>query len=246
MKPYTQRSINDRLATANRATTNALKAGPIAILKENGYTVAKINAGRALYTTADAAVTAALNALADQQHATQFAGTCEKAARGVFQDFAQTARAVFVQDKAALAKLGLNKAMPRKRADLVKAAEVLFKAENYTPEMKAALLEVGWDDPEYSEARAKIAEYDTALNDQATAKSDAQKSKVAQKKALKTMDDWMAKFLKICRVVFKGENAQFLESFDVTARTAPTKKQRDGRRKAAVTRATKKLLNKAA
>lgn len=246
MKTYIQRSINDRLATANRATTNALKIGPLTILKDNGYTAAKINAGRTLYTAADAGVTAALNAAGDQQLSTQFVGKCEQAARGVFQDFSKTARAVFVKDKAALAKLGLNQPMPRKRADFVKAADVLFKTGNYTPEMTAALLELGWDSPEYSAARGKIAEYDAALNDQADAKSEAQKSSVAQKKALRTMDDWMAKFIKICRVVFKDEQAQFLESFNVTARTAPTKKQRAGRRKAAATRAAKKALKKAA
>ena len=246
MKPYTQRSINDRLATANRATTNALKTGPLAILKDNGYTAAKINAGRTLYTAADAAVTLAFDHGADQKASTVFAKQCEQAARGVFQDFAQTARAVFVKDKAALGKLGLNKAMPGKRADFVKAANLLFNASSYTQEMTAALIEVGWDSPEYSLARSKIAEYDTALNDQAVAKSEAQKSGGKQKKALKAMDDWMAKFIKIGRVVFKDENAQFLESFDVTARTAPTKKQREGRRKAALTRAGKKLMKKAA
>jgi hypothetical protein len=136
---------------------------------------------------------------------------------------------VFVSDEAALAKLGLDKAMPGRRADFIKTANLLFNTSSYTPEMTAALLEVGWDNPEYSEARGKIAEYDTALSNQATAKSNAQKAKVAQKKALKAMDDWMAKFINICRVVFKDENAQFLESFEVTARTAPTKKQREGR-----------------
>ena len=246
MKTYSERSINDRLATANRATTNALKTGPLTILKENGYTAAKINAGRALYNTADAAVTKAFDERADQKATTMFVGKCKKTAHGAFQDFAQTARAVFVDDDAALAKLGLDKAMPGKRADFIKAANLLFKTSSYTPAMTTALLEVGWDSPEYSLARSKIAEYDTALNDQATAKSNAQKSKVTQKKALKTMDAWMAKFIKIGRVVFKDENAQFLESFDVTARTAPTKKQREGRRKAALTRAGKKLMKKAA
>ena len=211
----TRPSPSDRrlvLATANRATTNALKTGPLAILKDNGYTAAKINAGRTLYTAADAAVTLAFDHGADQKASTVFAKQCEQAARGVFQDFAQTARAVFVKDKAALGKLGLNKAMPGKRADFVKAANLLFNASSYTQEMTAALIEVGWDSPEYSLARSKIAEYDAALNDQAVAKSEAQKSGGKQKKALKLMDDWMAKFIKIGRVVFKDENAQFLES----------------------------------
>lgn len=246
MKPYMQRTIVQRLDTAKRATKSALKPGPLAILKENGYTAAKINAGRVLYTTADEAVSAALDALSDQQNATQFVGMCEKAARGTFQDFAKTARAVFVKDKSALAKLGLNKPMPEVREDFLKAADVLFKTDNYTPEMAAALLEVGWDSPDYSLARSKIAEFDTAMGDQLQAISDAQKATGAQTKALKAMDEWMAKFIKICRVVFKDEQAQFLESFKVTVRTAPTKKQRDGRKKAAATRAGKKLMKKAA
>ena len=239
MKSFSQRRVNDRLETVRVATLNAAKPAMQATLKPSGYGPAKITAGNGLYNTAAGAVGDSAVKLGEQKIATQSVEAAAKVVSHRYQGLATVARALYLDDEGTLTLLSLDNPMPSARVELKAAATKLFNTTAYTPAMRAAFAEHNWDSANLSEARGKISELNTALENQAEAKSGYQQAKEAEAAALKVMDQWMARFIKIAREAF-AENKQALEQLKIVARSGPTKAQRAGRRKAAETRRAKK------
>jgi hypothetical protein len=246
MKSYRQRSIPQRLETARVALNNATTVSDVTgKLGEHGYPAAKIAQGKALYGAAALNVSDTTARLGAQKAATQHVNACYTTVGRAYQALAKTARALFHKDAGALGILGLTGHMPIERARLLMAATTLFNTTKYTPEMRAALAEHGYTDAKLSVERGKIGGLQFAAEVQSQTRAAYQQARETQAAALKAMDDWMARFLKIARVAFAG-NPQALEQLGVIVRSRPTKAQIQGRRKAAATRLAKKTVKLAA
>ncbi|MBI5953667.1 MAG: hypothetical protein HY865_18590 [Chloroflexi bacterium] len=216
-----RQGIAQRLNAAQLAIVNSLSDLEIKELVGSfGYTVARLEAGRALYEAALAAVNAGTAASGGQQASTQALAQAEKSARDAYQSLAQVARAVFGRDKAQLAALGLSGSVPKDTAGFVAAAYTLF--DNVRT---MQLAEYGYDVERLESERAKIAAYDESNLQQESAKGAAQQATREQDSALQALDDWTAQYLKIAKVALRGKK-QLLEKIGVAARTSKTAAQR--------------------
>jgi hypothetical protein len=230
-----RQGIAQRLNAAQLAIVNSLSDLEIKELVGSfGYTTAKLEAGRALYDAAQAAVNAGAAAAGDQQASTQALAQAEKFARDAYQSLAKVARAVFGRDKAQLTALGLGGTMPKDTAGFVSAAYTLFDNARTMP-----LAEYGYDLEKLESERAKVAAYDESNLQQESAKGAAQQTTREQDSALQALDDWTAQYLKIAKVALRGKK-QLLEKIGVAARTSKTAAQRAAPKKSAATRTAKK------
>jgi predicted pyridoxine 5'-phosphate oxidase superfamily flavin-nucleotide-binding protein len=232
-KPKT--TAAQQLNAAQLAISNSLADPEIkAAVAQFGYTTAKLNAGKALYDKALAAVNAQKSGKGDQKTATADLKAAEKEARDAYQAAAKVARATL--DRDGLATLGLTGKVPRDIAGFIQAGYTLFDnaAES------GLLAEFGYDAERIAAERGKLEALDTANQAQKMAKGAAQQASQDQEAALAKMSEWVAQYLKIAKVALRGKK-QLLEKIGVTARTTKTAAQKAAPAKAAATRAAKKV-----
>lgn len=238
MKSYKQRPISERIQTVRKATTTALaRPAVLTELSKKQYNAAALNAAKSLADTADSKIIITTAHRGDQIVATEHVSDCEKAARLTASLFARLARALFSDEPELLAILGLDQAVPKRRADFILTAKQMFNSSHGNSEITNRLSANEWTSSELSQARSKVSELEAALATQGQCKTDWQEASDQQRTSIKAMDVWMAKFIKIARVVFADKKQQ-LEQLGVVGRTALTKKQR-------AARATKKAQSKA-
>jgi hypothetical protein len=152
------------------------------------------------------------------------------------------ARAIFQDQPAHLAALGLDKAMPRGMDAFALSAHTLFNAGEYTDPIRDALEENGYDSTKLSPEGAKIAAFKDAREAQSTCIGNAQNAKSEQRNALKALRVWSMAFRKIARVALK-DKPELLEVLGILHRSVKTKAQRSAPAKSAATRAKNKALN---
>jgi predicted pyridoxine 5'-phosphate oxidase superfamily flavin-nucleotide-binding protein len=223
-----------QLNAAQLAITNSLADPEIkAAVAQYGYTTTKLNAGKALYEAALAAVNLQKTGKGDQKVATAALKAAEKEARDAYQAAAKVARAALPAEE--LATLGLAGKEPRDIAGFLQAAYTLF--DNAAD--SGLLVDFGYDDERIGAERDKIEALDAANQAQELAKGAAQQATQDQDAALAKMNEWVAQYLKIAKVALRGKK-QLLEKIGVTARTTKTAAQRAAPKKAAATRAAKK------
>lgn len=234
-----KRSIADRLNAAQVAIQNTLADAEIqAAVAAYGYSLEKVKAGKSVYDQAVAVVNAQISAVGAQQEATASVETAKKAAYVAYQSLAKVARAVFVQDKAKLSRLGLTGAMPKATAGFLTAAYALFD-NAMTPELQSLLANYGYDEARLQGERALIAAYDAANRQQEQAKGTAQQATRDQDAALKALDLWYNQYIKIARVALRDKK-ELLEKLGIRSLSVKTAAQRGATIKAAATREAKK------
>ena len=234
MPPRPKQSTAQQLNAAQLAITNSLADPEIkAAVAQYGYTTAKLNAGKALYDIALAAVNAQKTGKGEQKVATADLKAAEKEARDAYQAAAKVARAALPAEE--LAKLGLTGKEPRDIAGFLQAAYTLF--DNAAD--SGSLVDFGYDDERIAAERDKIEALDATNQRQEMAKGASQQATQDQDAALAKLNDWVAQYLKIAKVALRGKK-QLLEKIGVTARTSKTAAQRAAPKKAAATRAAKK------
>jgi len=232
--------ISGQLNAAKTAIVNTLADQEIlTLVAGNGYTVEKMNEGKALYDKAQNDVNVQIAAAGAQYQATALLKIAEVEAHDAYQAIAKVARAIFVNDSARLAELGLTGKMPRATADFTTAGYAVFDNALKIPEIKSALNTCGYDEAKLQSERAKIEAYDRADKAQEAAKGTAQQATVDQDNALAEMNAWVAKYIKIAKVALRKKK-QLLEKIGIRARTSKTAAQRGASKKAAATRAAKK------
>jgi len=204
-----KRSIAKRLNRAQVATSNTLADTEILNrATEYGFDETKMQAGLALFQTAQGAVNVRKLAQGDQQQATVHVLEAQTEAQGAYQKLAKVARAVL--NKGELAALGLVGEMPRATAGFLAAGYALF--DNAASQPKLA--EYGYDVDRLAAGRAKIEAYDQANQAQEAAKGAAQQATQDQHAALDALDDWLARFIKIARVAL-ADKPQLLEKLGI-------------------------------
>lgn len=233
-------SISEQLNAAQVAITNTLNDPEIlGLVGKFGYTQEKLMEGKALYDAAVNAVNYQIKSAGAQYQATEELKRAEKIAREAYQNLAKVARAVFVNDKARLAQLGITGPMPYRTADFIMKGYMIFDNALSIDEIKSALAHFGYDEKKLMLERQKIVDYDQANNKQEAAKGDAQQATKDQEAALKNLNNWLSQYIKIARVALK-DNKQLLEKIGVQVYSSKTDAQRAGVKKAAETRKKKK------
>ena len=234
-------SIGTQLKQSQTAINNALKIPEIkAAMLPYGYTVARLNAGKALYVAASDKLDDSASADGAQSEAGQEVRTAFKEARMAFQGLAKLARVVFVKQTGPLTALGLNRPMPRRMDDFAVAALVLFNYENYTQAMKDALEAKSYGSSQISAARGKLAALGVAREVHADLWGEAEQATADQNEALKELHDWYMEFRKLARLAFK-DKPRFLNRLGIPYRVTKSKAQRAAPAKAKATRTAKKL-----
>ena len=235
----TKSTIASQLNSAQVAIHNTLAdAGILTAVAAYGYSVEKINAGKGVYDRAVAAVNAQIAATGAQRETTAAMESARKEAYAAYQSFAKVARAIFVQDKARLIRLGLTGAMPKSTAGFLTAASALFENAS-APEVQSLLANYGYDSARLQGERALISAYETADRNQEQAKGAAQQATRDQEAALKELDLWTGQYIKIARVALRDKK-ELLEKLGVRALSGKTAAQRGATARAAATREAKK------
>lgn len=234
-----KQTIAQQLTSGHLLIQNSISDEEIAsLVSAFGYNTANLANGLELHTEAVAAVEEQQKKAGAQRTATQAFDEAEKTAHDAYQALAKVARAVYMQDPAQLTTLGLTGAMPKDTAGFLAAAYTLF--DNAAP--LEALAFYGYDEVKLPAERLKIAAYDTANQNQELAKGAAQQATAEQDAALEALNEWTAQYRKIAKVALRGQK-QLLEKIGIAARTSLTQAQREGKAKAALTRASKKAGN---
>jgi len=231
----TKTTIAGRLNSAQVAIHNTLADAEIqAAVAAYGYSVEKINAGKAIYERAVAAVNAQIAAAGAQRDTTAGAAATRKAAYAAYQSLNKVARAVFAQDKTKLTMLGLTGAMPKSVSGFLIAAYALFENANH-PDIQAQLAGFGYDSAKLQSERALIAAYEAANRSQEQSKGAAQQATRDQDAALQELKTWYQQYIKIARVALQGKK-ELLEKLGIRMLSGKTPAQRGAAAKAAATR----------
>ncbi|MCX7871551.1 MAG: hypothetical protein N2485_08335, partial [bacterium] len=163
----------------------------------------------------------------------------EKKAKEAYQNLAKVARAIFINDKARLSQLGIEGKMPTRTADFILKGYTIFNNAMSIDEIRTALAHFGYDDKKLKEEKQKIVEFEKANNKQEAAKGEAQQATKDQEAALKNLSSWLSQYIKIARVALKDQK-QLLEKIGVGVYSSKTAAQRQGQKKASLTKKTKK------
>jgi len=235
----TKTTIASQLNSAQVAINNTLADAEIqAAVAAYGYSVDRINAGKAIYEQAVAAVNAQIAATGAQRDTTASAAIARQAAQAAYQSLAKVARAIFAQDRTKLTTLGLTGAMPKSVSGFLTAAYALFENANQ-PDMQAQLASYGYDNAKLQSERALIAAFEAANRSQDQSKGAAQQATRDQDAALKALKLWHQQYLKIARVALQGKK-ELLEKLGIRMLSVKTAAQRGAAAKAAATREAKK------
>lgn len=240
MSTKSRNSISEQLNFANVALNNSINDPEILNLVSNfGYTKEKLEEGLNLYKAAVDIVNTRTRLAGAQYQATEELKVKEKLAREAYQNLAKVARAVFKQDQARLAQLGIVGEMPKKIAEFIARGYTVFDNALSIDEIKTALSHFGYDEAKLTEERQKIVDFDLANQRQEAAKGEVQQASKNQEKALKEMNEWVAQYIKIARVALKDKK-QLMEKIGVRVYSSKTPAQRQAPKKASATRKAKK------
>ena len=233
-------TIAKQLVSAQTAIFNSLSDKKIqARLADYGYGPARLREGQKLYEAARLAVNAKASRAGGQQDNTAAFNQSFKAAKAAYQALAKVARAVWLHDKPRLAILGITGSMPASTAGFLAAAFTLFDNAASGSDAVGGLADYGYTKARLASERKKIEACEKADRDQEAAKGDAQDAARCQDRALKDLNEWVSRFLKIARVALSG-NREYLEKLGVLARSGKTKKQRQAPAKVRLTRQARK------
>lgn len=233
-------TIARQLVLAQVAISNSLSDKKILqLVSEYGYNSARLREGQKLYEAARLAVNVKTSRSGGQQDTTAKFAKAFKAAKTAYQSLAKVARAVWLHDKPRLAALGLTGRMPVTTSGFLTAAYKLFDNASTDTDSANSLADYGYTKTKLAAERKKIEACELADQAQEAAKGEAQDAARAQDKALKAMNEWTARYVKIAKVALSG-NRELLEKIGVLARSGKTKKQRQAPARARATRAAKK------
>jgi hypothetical protein len=174
-----------------------------------------------------------------QKKATAAAMAARKAAIGEYQSYSTLAKGELKKDKESLAKLGLDKPMPRSEARFIEAGKTLFNNASSDDGIKSVMAKYGYDDARLTVCKGKVLAYESANTAQIAAEGDSQNSTDEQTKVMKQLDEWVAQYTKAAKIALK-DNKQLLEKLGIRVRSTKTKAQRQAPRKAAATKAAKR------
>ena len=184
--------IGERLESATRDPEVA------ALLAERGYDAAAFAAGQALQAAAQAAFTARQTAISAQRQAGDALEDARLTALQTFNNFRDTARAVFpsTADRSALS---LNGRVPRDAQAFITLARVSYTGAQNDP-YQAALAKYGYPAAALATALATLNAYSAANQASTSAAADATQAIVLRDAAYTDLVQWDKQFKAIAKV----------------------------------------------
>lgn len=219
MLTYTQRSIDDRLAAAHLAVTNALAdPGLLALLAQRSYTEARLNEGKALVEQARL-----LQAKVQRHRGLQYGSTdALKAAWGAAQRAHRThielTRVALAGNRNLQEQLGVLGARSRTVVAWVEQARHFYRNALASAEARALLEPFGLDQATLEAGLAQVEMVESTRAQQVHLRGEAQDAAGRSKAAMAELDAWMKTFLRVARVALQ-DRPQWLEKLGILARS---------------------------
>ena len=207
--------ISQDLLSAQTALSNSLTEQDILThVKGFGYTPERLAEGQQVLAQAEAAVQAFAVAKGNQRMATAQMQAARKAARNAYLELAQLARAIFPRGSGYLTTLDIERKLPDRLAEFIRAGYTLFDNARADAGLAAALHRYGFTADRLAEGRGIIETLDRAQQAQASAKGDKQQAAVEQAAALLNLRRWVAQYRKVARLAL-ADAPQLLEKIGV-------------------------------
>lgn len=174
-----------------------------------GYPEAVIRNGELLYTQVQDIRQRTTTRRGVRMATTKAVSEAENTARRAYTQLATVLRAVFVQDAAARATLGLAGSAPNSRAAFIVAAEKLFGGcLNAPADLAATLARYGYSKEKLQAEQAKL----FALRDEDSAKGtsigDSEQETAAFHAAVADLNTWVTQYRKIARIALADQPHQ--------------------------------------
>lgn len=223
------------------ALNNSLnEAGILNVISSYGYTQDKLNEGLNLLNHTKDLIARHASIFGEQKDLTKAVVKAQKEAIKAYQKLVQVARAVLNKER--LAQLGVTGVMPKSIANFLAKAEIAFNNALTIDDIKNELSNYGFDDKKIQDEYKKIKELERLNERQEAAKGELQQLTKDKEAAIKKLETWFSKFIKIARVAF-SDNKQLLEKLGVRVYSNKTKAQRNAPKKAIETRKKNKTLS---
>ncbi len=205
-----------------------------------GYTTDKLNQGQALLDAANDSVDTREKTKGAEEEETDQAKSLRKTAETAYESLAKIARTEFRGQKEQLVKLGLNGEMPRTIAGFIESGKTLFNNALADDEIKTALAKYNYSVATLTSEKQKILDFESEYDAEVKAKGTAKQSTSGKKDAVGELKTWMSQYINIAKIAL-ANNKGALTKLGIAARTTKTKAQRSAPKKAAATKAAKKV-----
>lgn len=197
-------NIERRLARAQVAITNALAdPGLQAALTTYGYTIARLEQGRALRDAAIVLYQQQKDGYGGLFAAADTLDEAQRQAGDTFMRHVKVARVALKQDRGALQKLGLLARRKRGLASWLAQAHQFYANAQSNPDILGKLAAFGITATMLADGQRKIDSVGLSDAARRQRKGAAQDTTRARDEALAELDAWMADFLKIARVALQ-------------------------------------------
>lgn len=195
-----------QLEAADTALTNSLSnADVLKRLTDNGYNAAKIGEGQKLYQAAIKAVKAHTALIDSRREREVESDKITKNAQEAYRSLADAVRKIWPDDQEQIQALGMSLRMPEDPALFLKAADVLFEAPLKDPEFMDVLAGLGYPRLLLAPERAKIDGLEKMIREGENSDKEIRSADQEQQQALKTLNDWMERFIKKARVALRNK-----------------------------------------
>jgi hypothetical protein len=193
-----QRIENDITEIGQRIEAAQADSELSTMLAGRGYDSAALQAGLALYDTAQQLFTARQTALGARGQASAAHSGAYITAYQMYADFRETARAVFTAsaDRSALSVSGV---IPRDAQKFITLARASYAAAQNDP-YKTTLAKYGYPAATITTALAALDAYSASIEAHAAGKGDAEKATKDRNAAYADLKKWDAQFRKIAKV----------------------------------------------
>lgn len=215
---YSNLPIDERLAAANLAITNALSDPEILpLLSAASYDAARLQAGRALYEQALALHQQALRARGDQYGATDALAASWEAAKQIYDGHLARARLVFKKQRGVLTRLGAAGKRAPSLLRWVAQARQFYESLLLDPALAAQMATFGVPQTELETALEHVNAVEAAHQARAGEQGLSQEATAQRNAALEALDTWMSTYFGLARQIL-AHRPQLLEKLGVRVR----------------------------
>ena len=211
--------IDTLLSDAQVAIENALNNPDILnALKDFGYTTARIQTGKALYSTATAAQIQQTTEAGDQIAATAAVSDAWETAKKSYIRFIKIARIAFKRSPGISTQLDLGGTRKRTLSGWVAQANQFYASALANKTILSGLKEFGITEQKLKAGAAEVKALEAANLTQEKEKGEAQAATQKRDAAIDELQDWLSDYLAIAKIALE-ENPQLLEGLGILQRT---------------------------